>query len=201
MCQKLVLRAGCAAHQFARSFFHAHIFTQKVRTPSEQVLIIRPAGEASLRPKCGGKSGAAQQAQVLRSVGALAFCYCQCMRRVGSCSSACKNSSWSTSRRPWPRKSTCKLGTVVLSPFRAASQTTPALLFLPELPPEDDEGLSTNQASLQHSVDSEASLCALCCRSSPHLAMSPSLSAMRGGSRRSAGAAVSPDGGSNWMAA
>ena len=37
----------------------------------------RPAGEASLRSKGCGKSGAVQQAQVLRSVGALAFCCCQ----------------------------------------------------------------------------------------------------------------------------
>ena len=66
------------------------------------------------------------------------------------------------------------------------------LRFLSKLPPEDTKVCSTCHTSLQHWVASEASLRTLCCRSLPLRAMSM---------RPSAIAAVTPDGGSYWMAA
>ena len=76
-------------------------------------------------------------------------------------------------------------------PFRASSEQRPRF---PELPPEDGEGLGTDQTSLQHSLISFL----------PFIATpgNEPLPFRDCGSRpRPAAAAVSPDGGSKWMAA
>ena len=73
------------------------------------------------------------------------------------------------------QENTCQLCTLGLSPFRA---TTPALFFLPTLPPRITKVWNANQISLLHSTDSEVSLCALWYRSSSRLAVSLSLSAI-----------------------
>ena len=84
------------------------------------------------------------------------------------CRKACKSSSLGTSL---PRTSTCQLCNLLLVIISCDLGDHAQLLFLSKLPPEHDANWSTNQTSLQHSMDSEVSLSALCCRSSRYLAM------------------------------
>ena len=95
-----------------------------------------------------------------------------------------------------------------LPALQATSETTPALLHLPKLPTKEHEpGFNAILGGQQ------GKHIRFCCRSSPHLTWSLNLSAIEGArprrgalprcgsSRLSAIAAVSPSGGSNWMAA
>ena len=88
-------------------------------------------------------------------------------------------------------------------PFRATSETTPELLFLPELPPKGDKGLGRKPGSIAIGGQ-RGEFVALCCRSSPHLAMSlPSLRGALprcGSSPRAASAAATQMGASvGWL--
>ena len=196
-------------HQLALRFLHTHTTSpQNVRTLSERVLShVNDVTDQWVKRACAGKRGAVQQHKSRDPSVLWRSATVQSVRHVSGCSGkACKNSSWRyfqtalAQEEPLPALhsgvecTSCDLG----DRARAAL-------------------LTSNQASLQHSMDSEVSLCALCCRSSPHLAMSPCPSPLRGQvssrvcggtSFRDAGAvtvsaiaAVSPDGGSNWMAA
>ena len=87
---------------------------------------------------------------------------------------------------------------------RATSETT-KLRFFSQLLPENTKVWNTSQTSLQHSMASEASWSTLCCRLAPLLASehTPFQNCIfsRKGIYRSAIAAVTPDGSSNWIVA